>query len=48
MIEYSSFTYPTTCHLPANTETILWDQIMTSFQCCGVTGYLDFADQVLD
>jgi len=26
----------------ANSVTVLWDKIMTSLQCCGVSSYLDF------
>jgi len=28
---------------PANSVTILWDQIMTSLECCGVSNFNDFA-----
>ena len=30
------------CSGPANSVTILWDQIMTSLECCGVSNYNDF------
>ena len=31
------------CSGPANSVTILWDQIMTSLECCGVSNFNDFA-----